>query len=266
MLFSSILFEVRDLAQPLKPVEETKLTRPGFIRTYKTLQILRSYYPALIEHDRDPLQLIIGQLRYSLHTLSFLESNHYHKLWALYNSGYFGQQIRKKILSGGQLRINWIDHKVISPGSIGLTILPGRKDYSRSIDEDLKQLKEYGIDTIIPLLTDDEFFHYGVGDLTEKYNEMNFNVHRLPIMDQLVCSSDEIREMVSFIDKQVEEGKKVMIHCVGGLGRSGMVAAAYLKYKGLNYAEAINTVRKFRGPRAIESKVQEEFVQNILFT
>ncbi len=265
LIFSSLLFEVRDLAQALKPVEETGLSSPGMIRSYEALRMLRSYYPSLIEHDRDPLQLIIGQLRYSLHTLSFFESNHYQKLWALYNSGYFGQQIKDRILSGDQLRIDWIDHDLIGPGSIGLTILPGRKDYSRSIEEDLKQLKILAVDTVIPLITDDEFSHFGVGDLIEKYNEMNFNVHRLPIMDQLVCSPDEIREMVNFIDKQVEEGKKVMIHCVGGLGRSGMVAAAYLQFKGLNYSEAISTVRKFRGPRAIESKVQEEFLQNITF-
>ena len=265
LLFSSVLFEVRDLAQPLKPVEETGLKKPGFIRTYKTLQILRSYYPALVDHDRDPLQLIIAQLRYSLHTLSFFESNQYHKLWALYNSGHFGQQIKERILSGGHLRIDWIDHEAISPGSIGLTILPGRKDYSRSIEEDLKQLKEFGVDTIIPLITDDEFYHFGVSDLIEKYEELKFNVHRLPIMDQLVCSEKEMNEMAHFLDDEIKAGKKVMIHCVGGLGRSGMVAASYLKFKGLNANKAIEVVRKARGPRAVESKVQEEFVQTIEF-
>jgi protein-tyrosine phosphatase/nicotinamidase-related amidase len=265
LLFSSILFEVRDLAQPLKHVEQTGLTKPGFIRTYETLQILRSYYPALVEHDRDPLQLFIAQLRYSLHTLSFVESNHYHKLWALYNSGYFGQQIKERILSGGKLRIDWVDHEVISPGSIGLTILPGRKDYSRSIEEDLKQLKKNGINTIIPLITDDEFYHFGVSDLVKKYEELNFNVHRLPIMDQLVCSEKEMNDIVNFLDDMIQDGKKVMIHCVGGLGRSGLVTASYLKYKGIKADDAIEVVRKARGPRAIESNVQEEFVRNVEF-
>jgi protein-tyrosine phosphatase len=38
-----------------------------------------------------------------------------------------------------------------------------------------------------------------------------------------------------------------------------------LKYKGLNANDAINIVRTARGPRAVESKIQEEFVQNIEF-
>jgi protein-tyrosine phosphatase/nicotinamidase-related amidase len=265
MILSELLFEVRDLAQPLKPVEETSLTKPGFIRTYQTLQILRSYYPPLIEHDRDSLQLIIGQLRYSLHTLMFFESNHNHKLWALYNSGHYCRLIKERILSGGRLRVDWLDNELIPKGNIGLTILPGRKDYSRSVDEDLKQLKEYGVDTIIPLITADEFGHFGVSDLLEKYEEYGFNIHSLPIMDQLVSSEEEMVDMVHYLDRAVLKGEKVLLHCVGGLGRSGLVAASYLKYKGLNSDEAIKAVRKVRGPRTVESKIQEEFVKSIQF-
>lgn len=265
MIFSELLFEIRDLAKPLKPVEETGLTRPGFIRTWETLRILRSYYPPLIEHDRDSLQLIIGQLRYSLHTMLFFESNNVQKQWALYNSGHFCRLIKERILSGGKLRINWLDHELTEKGNIGLTILPGRKDYSRSVDEDLKQLKAYGVDTVIPLITDDEFGHFGVSDLLEKYDEYGFKIHRLPIMDQLVSSEDEMTDMVNYLDKAMHNNEKVLLHCVGGLGRSGLVAASYLKFKGLKSDEAIQAVRKVRGPRTVESKIQEEFVASVKF-
>ena len=262
---SEVLFEIRDLAQPLKPVEETGLTHPGFIRTYETLKILRSYYPALIGHDRDSLQLLIGQLRYSLHTLMFFESNNFHKLWALYNAGHTTRIITERIKSGGKLRVNWLDDDKMTSGEIGLTILPGRKDYSRSIDEDLKQLKEYKVDTIIPLITDDEFDHFGVGELLEKYQEYDFNVKRLPIMDQLVSSHQEMKELIDYLEERLQKNEKIVLHCVGGLGRSGLVAASYLKYKGRNAEDAISSVRKVRGVRAVESKIQEEFVENINF-
>jgi len=262
---SEILFEIRDLKQPLKPVEETGLTHPGFIRTYETLKILRSYYPKLIGHDRDSLQLLIGQLRYSLHTLMFFESNNFHKLWALYNAGHTTRIITERIKSGGKLRVNWLDDDKMTSGVIGLTILPGRKDYSRSIDEDLKQLKEYKVDTIIPLITDDEFDHFGVGELLEKYEEYNFNVKRLPIMDQLVSSHQEMKELIDYLDERLQQNEKIVLHCVGGLGRSGLVAASYLKYKGRNAKDAIQSVRKVRGLRAVESKIQEEFVSEITF-
>ncbi|MCD6598206.1 MAG: dual specificity protein phosphatase family protein, partial [Bacteroidales bacterium] len=265
LILSDIIFNVRDLAKPLAPVEETGLTKPGFIRTYETLKILRSYYPKLIEHDRDPLQLLIAQQRYSLHTQMFFESNRIQKLWAMYNSGHFGKLMEQRIKSGGQLRVDWIDHEFVGPGALGLTILPGRKDYSRSIDDDLQQLKKAGVNIIIPLITDDEFHQFGVDDLLEEYDESGFIVHRLPIMDQLVSSEQEMRKLVSFMDEQINAGKKIMVHCVGGLGRSGMATASFLKFKGLSPDKAIEMVRKFRGPRAVESKVQEEFVQNIIF-
>ncbi len=265
LILSDILFEVRDLAKPLKPVEETGLRNEGFIRTYETLKILRSYYPKLIEHDRDPLQLLIGQQRYSLHTQMFFESNRIQKLWAMYNSGFYGTFMEKRIKSGGQLRVDWIDHEIVGPGSLGLTILPGRKDYSRSIDDDIQQLKSAGVDIIIPLITDDEFHHFGVDELLEEYAENGFHVRRLPIMDQLVSSEQEMRELVIFMDEQISAGEKIMVHCVGGLGRSGMAAASFLKFKGLSADKAIEVIRQTRGPRAVESKIQEDFVRNIIF-
>ncbi len=265
MILSEIIFKVRDLAKPLGPVEETGLTKPGFIRTYETLKLLRSYYPKLIEHDRDPLQLLIAQQRYSLHTQMFFESNRIQKLWAMYNSGHFGRLMEKRIKSGGQLRVDWINHEFVGPGALGLTILPGRKDYSRSIDDDLQQLKKAGVDIIIPLITDDEFSHFGVDELLKEYDENKFQVYRLPIMDQLISSEQEMRKLVKFMDDNINAGKKIMVHCVGGLGRSGMAAASFLKFKGLSSDKAIEVVRQTRGPRAVESKIQEEFVQNIIF-
>jgi protein-tyrosine phosphatase len=84
-------------------------------------------------------------------------------------------------------------------------------------------------------------------------------------MDQLVSSEKEMRVLISYLDEKIKQGKKVLLHCVGGLGRSGMAAASYLKYKGMDSGKAIDVVREARGPRAVETKIQEEFVHDILF-
>jgi protein-tyrosine phosphatase len=56
--------------------------------------------------------------------------------------------------------------------------------------------------------------------------------------------------------------KKVLVHCVGGLGRTGLIAAVYLrKYAGLDGDEAMRRVRAARSPRAIENTDQENFVK-----
>lgn len=163
------------------------------------------------------------------------------------------------------MHIDWLNHDYLQKGGIGLTILPGRKDNNRSVDKDLRQLKAFGVDTVIPLITDDEFNDYGVSDLLEKYKTYGFEVHRLPIMDQLVSSEEEMNDLVRRIENHLAADKKVLLHCVGGLGRSGLVAASYLKYKGLHWNDAIASVRKIRGPKAVETRVQEDFVESITF-
>jgi len=65
---------------------------------------------------------------------------------------------------------------------------------------------------------------------------------------------------VRWIDRFVKRGQKVLIHCYGGLGRSGTFAAAYLIYRGLNWTEAITRVRRVVY-RAIEIQEQIQILR-----
>jgi nicotinamidase-related amidase len=49
------LMTVEDLARPLPSADEVGITGEKFRRTWETLQILRSFYPKLVTHDREPL-------------------------------------------------------------------------------------------------------------------------------------------------------------------------------------------------------------------
>lgn len=102
-VLSDILFGVNNLSDSLAPVEETGLKTEQFKKAYKVLRVLRSYCSELVGDDSDSLQLFIGQLRYSLHTLSFFESDENQKKWALYNSGHFSKIITDKLNK-------WVNH------------------------------------------------------------------------------------------------------------------------------------------------------------
>jgi len=256
------LLQVEDLGQPLPDVETTDLTHPEMRRTYETIRFMRSFYPPLVQDDRNPLQLFIGQLRYAAHTLSFDESNDWQKQWALYSSGWCSAQITRRLKQRGPLRVDWIDQRYTGAGRLGLTILPGRKDYSRSLFDDLAAMKAQSVSHVISLLTDDEFSAYGVEDLLDAYKQAGFVTRRLPILDQSVCSPAEMRELVQWLTDKLAEGANIMTHCVGGLGRSGLVIACYLTSKGLDAGAAIEEVRCARSPRAVESAVQEAFIRS----
>lgn len=57
-------------------------------------------------------------------------------------------------------------------------------------------------------------------------------------------------------------GRNVVVHCRGGRGRSGLVAARILVEMGMEPRAAIHAVRK-ANPLAIETPVQEEHVRSV---
>ncbi len=81
-------------------------------------------------------------------------------------------------------------------------------------------------------------------------------LHSPPISDFSAPSVDRLLEILRWIEERVGEGKKVLIHCMGGLGRSGTVAVAWLMYsEGLSLREALRRVRSLR-PGAVETYEQ----------
>ena len=246
------LLEVEDLAAPLPRIE---LVDRRFRLTWEIVRVLRSFYRNLIESDRSPYQHWVGALRYAAHTLGFDECNPWQKKAALYYSGHLSHRIVLQSRANRRLRVDWITHE------LGLTILPGRADRLRDLAEDLEALRQQGVDSIVCMVPDVELAAYGVPDLLESYRKKGFDLYHLPVVDQRVCSMAELRAGVSWVQGRIGEGKKVLAHCVGGLGRSGFLVAAYLMEQGLDVQSALDEVRSKRSRRAIETTVQEELLQ-----
>ena len=258
---TAILLDVYDLQQPLPEPAQTGLTSPSILRAYDTVRFLRSFYPSLVKLDRNPLQVFIGQLRYAIHTLSFDESSPYQKQWALYAGGRLSARISQSLRMQGPFRVDWLDALQTTPGKLGISILPGRRDFSRSLAEDISRLQAQGVSHVLCLVTDDELLSYGVEGLFEAYQQAGMAVSRISILDQGVCTPGEMTGAVKWLDQNLSSGAKILIHCVGGLGRSGLVAASYLTHKGMQADDAIRAVRTVRSQRALETDAQEDFVR-----
>ncbi len=256
-----LLLNVVDLGRPLPSIEETGLKDPEIRRAYKTIQILRSFYPNLVKEDRNILQLLIAQIRYTGHTLIFEESNKWQKMLALYTLGKCCEKVNLQLRRRGPLRIDWIDDKYTQKGKLGMTILPGRKDYGRNLTEDIEMLKKLEVTHVVTLTTLDELGYYGVDELIVKLLESGFIHKFFPIRNQYTSSVKDMKSLIKWLDDNLKKGKNVMVHCVGGIGRSGLVCGCYLVSRGLDPELAINEVRKVRSERAIESRVQEEFIK-----
>ena len=153
------------------------------------------------------------------------------------------------------------------PGSIGLTIAPGKKDrplWDRDLDTDLARLRdEYKCDLLVSLMEPHEYEWLGIADLFERASAHDIDTVRFPIEDGSIPPPEAMPRFTELIEQILAAagaGKTVVIHCRGGLGRSGTVAAACLVALGHSPAQAIERVRTVR-PGAVETFTQEQWVQ-----
>lgn len=75
---------------------------------------------------------------------------------------------------------------------------------------------------------------------------------------------DEIEPIIDqIVTKTSVDGENVLCHCRGGIGRAGLVACCYLIKIGAvtSFENAIRFVRTRRSPKAIETKKQEDYIE-----
>jgi protein-tyrosine phosphatase len=161
------------------------------------------------------------------------------------------------------------------PGRLGITFAPGKKDaagaapwrdflWDRDLDADLAQLRtDWATDVVVSLMEEHEHAEVAIHDLYAAVERHAMRSVPFEIVDGSVPGDDESDAFDRLIDDlhaELEAGRNVVIHCKGGLGRSGMVAACLLVRSGAGPDDAIDTVRSHR-PGSIQTFAQEEYVQ-----
>lgn len=125
--------------------------------------------------------------------------------------------------------------------------------------EEFTAIRDWGAGLVLSLVEEDEAERAGAPDLSARFEREGITCLRAPIVDY--GSPDEAFE-TSWSDHRdkalalLAEGGKVLVHCRGGQGRSGTIAAALLIAGGMTPADAISEVRHSR-PAAIETAGQE---------
>lgn len=91
-------------------------------------------------------------------------------------------------------------------------------------------------------------------------NEFGFEYYHIPVQDFTAPGDRQIEKFVSVIRKARRAGKKAVVHCHAGRGRTGTMLACYLVSLRESAAKALDEVRKLR-PGSVETLEQERAVE-----
>jgi ADP-ribosyl-[dinitrogen reductase] hydrolase len=176
--------------------------------------------------------------------------------------------IKTKTSISHPLRID----SVAAPGGglIGMTFCPGKKqtgavsgNWDRDLGLDLDCVRDWGAVAVVTLMEDHELARYGVGAFGVAVSARDMAWHHLSIVDVSVPGDVFERSWVKAgaeLRAQLAAGRNILLHCRGGLGRTGTIAARLLIELGVGADEAIDRVRQAR-PGAIETAAQEAYVR-----
>lgn len=180
-----------------------------------------------------------------------------------------GNPDRRRTSATDPLRIAEIEPAGVA-GRLGITFCPGKqgdsvhgRPWHRNLEVDLDAIEAWGACVVVSLIEHHEFESLNVSNLGARIQVRGIEWLHLPIVD-LQPPGEQFEAnwpaAAMRICEVISKGERVLVHCRGGLGRAGTVAACILVELGAAPLEAIRLVRRAR-PHAIETSSQERYVR-----
>uniref|UniRef100_H2TMA6 Cyclin-dependent kinase inhibitor 3 n=1 Tax=Takifugu rubripes TaxID=31033 RepID=H2TMA6_TAKRU len=163
------------------------------------------------------------------------------------------------------LHISWLPLSVVECSQfLGICALPGckYKDVRRSLERDVEELQNQGVQEVFVFCSRAELHRYRVPSLLDVYQQRGFCVHHMPFPDGDVPELEQCCRILEELQTSLENNRRTVIHCYGGLGRSGLIAACLLLRLSVSLTEnkVIEILREHRGGGAIQTVKQYNFL------
>ena len=132
----------------------------------------------------------------------------------------------------------------VEPGRLLAGPYPGPRRASAK-PEKLHGLLDAGINLFIDLTEKNEILSY-----TQWLGNQARHL-RLPIADFHVPTTATMLAILNTLDDVLQQQRRVYIHCLGGIGRTGTVIGCYLVRHGLTGTEALTRLEQLRAHTAL---------------
>ena len=139
-----------------------------------------------------------------------------------------------------------------TPLTLGMSYLPGRcrSSYQRSLSDDIERIQSfYQIDMVVSLLPFHQLEEMKVANLEEIFIERNLKYLIFGWRDKWIPNENTLRDLLEVVETIVQnlrDGRRVLVHCFGGKGRTGVVIVAVLIRLGIPFPTAIDLIRTSR--------------------
>ena len=105
--------------------------------------------------------------------------------------------------------------------------------------DELQSIREQGVDGIVNLCGE-------YADLHQIEKTYGFEVYYLPVEDDQAPALRELEKALEWLDESLYLGKKVLVHCTHGIGRTGTFVTSYLMRRGFSLKLAKQKLKKTR--------------------
>ena len=148
----------------------------------------------------------------------------------------------------------------VGPALLGISRLPGLQG---NFLADIEKIFNWKPTAIISLTEQKEIEDLGANDFISFIEKEKIPLLHFPIKD--FGTVDQQREFLwepisKNILKKVNNGDRILLHCRGGCGRSGMIVLRIMIEFGEDPEEALERLRKIR-PCAVETEAQENWAK-----
>jgi protein-tyrosine phosphatase len=129
------------------------------------------------------------------------------------------------------------------------------------LDEELRSVREGGVETLVSMLEPFEAELLGLGDEERAALGAGLQFLSYPIPDTHVPEDvSNFREFVSGLAKRLAAGEAVGVHCRGCIGRATVASACALIHLGWGPREALAVIREARGVWVPDTPEQEAWI------
>jgi atypical dual specificity phosphatase len=111
----------------------------------------------------------------------------------------------------------------------------------------VRALAQIGIDRILNLVGDQEYADGGREQVRVALERSGIQEHRVPVVDYGGLSDEVFEEAATVVNRWLDEGRTVYVHCRAGWQRSAAVAAGILAVRdGIDVESALRIVQSRR--------------------